>query len=218
MKFGPYSIEYPGSLIMKELEIDLVYNTYHIVGSNGSGKTTLLNMVIEECDRQSYEYAFINQNYRANWLWWKSIRQNLEYPLNMFGGNSKIEDNSEFKYHEKWLTPLLSKQTQVDFSKMNEQTSVGVSGGQLQKLVFLRELILKPQILLLDEAFSALDTEAVKEICAWLKEAQKRINFKILSISHDPKIIGYLGGHVLEVSKDKNLQVNVRQVDISQYA
>jgi ABC-type Mn2+/Zn2+ transport system ATPase subunit len=217
MKFGPYSIDYPNSLIMNDVELDLVYNTYHIIGSNGSGKSTLLNAIIEECDKQSYEYAFINQNYRANWLWWKSIRQNLEYPLNKSGGNSRIEDNSEYSYHEQWLSPLLSKKTQVDFSTMNEQNSMGVSGGQLQKLVFLRELVLKPQLLLLDEAFSALDTEAVKEICAWLKEAQKRINFKIISISHDPKIIGYLGGHVLEVTKSKDFEVTVEQVDISHY-
>jgi ABC-type Mn2+/Zn2+ transport system ATPase subunit len=217
MKFGPYFINYPDSLRMDGVSLDLVHDTYHIVGSNGSGKSTLLSAIVDECNKQSYEYSFINQNYRANWLWWKSIRQNLEYPLNLGGGKLSIESNSEYVYHKKWLEPLLSKKTQVDFSQMNEQESVGVSGGQLQKLVFLRELVLKPQLLLLDEAFSALDVEAVIEICNWLKEAQKRLNFKILSISHDPQILKLLGGHVIEVVKDKNFEVTVRSTDLQYY-
>lgn len=210
MKFGPFSVSWPGSLLIKDVEIELDKQVYHIVGKNGTGKSTLLNCIVNECNIQSLEYAFINQNYRENWLWWKSIRQNLEFPLNIHGGNSRIEDNTEYQHHKDWLDPLLEKQNQVDFSLQSETSSVGVSGGQLQKLVFLRELILKPQLLFLDEAFSALDVEAVRDICQWLMEAQQRIGFKIVSISHDPKILEYLPGEILEVRKNKSFEVSVR--------
>ena len=209
MKFGPFNLIYPDSLIIKDIELDLDQKIYHIVGKNGSGKSTIMNSILEECNTQSLEYAFINQNYRSNWLWWKSIRQNLEFPLNLNGGSAVIEDNTEYRYHKDWLDPLLNKQNQVDFSVENELNSIGVSGGQLQKLVFLRELILKPQLLMLDEAFSALDVEAVRDICKWLLEAQERIGFKIISISHDPKILQYLPGEILEVRKSKAFKLSV---------
>ena len=209
MRFGPFSLTYPESLIIDDISLDLDKPVYHIVGKNGSGKSTLLNLVLDACESDSFEYAFINQNYRENWLWWKSIRENLEYPLNLDGGQAKIEDNTEYRYHQAWLEPLLNKRTQVDFSTQSESASAGVSGGQLQKLVFLRELLLKPQLLFLDEAFSALDVEAVRDICSWLLEAQGRIGFKIISISHDPKILGYLPGEILEVRKDEDYRVSV---------
>lgn len=210
MHFGPFNLVYPDSLVIEDIRLELEKPVYHIVGKNGSGKSTLLNLVLDACESDSFEYAFINQNYRENWLWWKSIRQNLEYPLNLNGGQAKIEDNTEYEYHRDWLEPLLNKRTQVDFSKQSETASAGVSGGQLQKLVFLRELLLKPQLLFLDEAFSALDVEAVRDICRWLLSAQERIGFKIISISHDPKILEYLPGEILEVRKDEANRVSVR--------
>ena len=210
MRFGPFSLSYPGSLQIEDVTLDLDKPVYHIVGKNGSGKSTILNLVLEACAKDSFEYAFINQNYRENWLWWKSIRQNLEFPLNLDGTNARIEDNTEYAFHQDWLEPLLNKKPQADFSSQSETSSAGVSGGQLQKLVFLRELILKPQLLFLDEAFSALDVEAVRDICAWLLESQKRIGFKIISISHDPKILTYLPGEILEVTKDQDNQVHIK--------
>lgn len=211
MKFGPFNLVYPGSLTLDNVSVEISNSTYHIVGKNGTGKSTIMTQILKQAGNQSLEYAYINQNYRSNWLWWKSIRQNLEYPLNLYstGPHLKIETNSEYPYHKDWLAPLLDQKNQVDFSTQNELDNIGVSGGQLQKLVFLRELILKPQLLLLDEAFSALDVEAVEEICSWLKEAQQRLGFKIISISHDPKILEYLQGDVLEVKKDAKNNVTI---------
>ncbi|MFM5960608.1 MAG: ATP-binding cassette domain-containing protein, partial [Dolichospermum sp.] len=152
----------------------------------------------------------INQNYRQNWLWWYSPAKNLSLAAGL-KNEKEIYDLPEVEDQWSWLEKLLTGNAKtVNFAKADELASINLSGGQLQRLILFRELLRKPKFLLLDEVFSALDKTVVKELIEWLLEEQKKFDFKIIAISHDPEILEMLPGEVLDFSKDDQANLSVK--------
>jgi NitT/TauT family transport system ATP-binding protein len=156
-----------------------------------------MKLILDECLKQKLNFAFVDQNYRSSWLWWRSVKDNLTLPLINTG--KKLEDLDEYQSEMSWLQPLLDKQ-------IGESSNPNLSGGQLQRLVIFRELLLKPKIVLLDEAFSALDIEVAEQQSQWLLSQQKAIGFKLVSIAHDSRILTYLPGTVINLSLQPQTQ------------
>lgn len=74
-----------------------------------------------------------------------------------------------------------------------------ISGGQKQRVALARALAAKPDILLLDEPFSALDPPLRARMRAELAALQTRLDLQMLVITHDPADAEALGEHVLEI-------------------
>jgi putative ABC transport system ATP-binding protein len=211
-KFGPFNLDLLPALNISNLSLDLEANISHFWGENGVGKSTVMNLVLEELLERDINFAFVNQNYRQNWLWWYTIEQNL-----MLAAGRK--SSSEFyrlpqvidQWH--WLEKILKNKTNnVDFSKQDEINSVNLSGGQLQRLTLFREILRQPDYLLLDEVFSALDKDVAAKLIEWLLLEQNKYGFKIVTISHDTEILKLLPGHVYDFEKDStaNLKITKR--------
>ena len=74
-----------------------------------------------------------------------------------------------------------------------------ISGGQQQRTALARALATGPDILLLDEPFSALDPPLRARMRKELAELQARVGLHMLVITHDPADVEALGEHVLEM-------------------
>lgn len=82
-----------------------------------------------------------------------------------------------------------------------------ISGGQKQRVAFARALIRKPEALLLDEPFSALDNPLRIEMRQFLQDVKRRFSMPIVLVTHDleeaaslsDKIIVYSNGNVAQV-------------------
>jgi ABC-type Mn2+/Zn2+ transport system ATPase subunit len=218
MKFGPYNLDLSPRLILNEIKLEIQDPVNHFKGKNGVGKTTLINEIVKECIAKKLDFAYINQNYRQNWLWWYSLAENLELAIygklpNKFG--PKLEDykfikTAEIQQELYWLKPLLnSSPKQVLFNTQPEISTIDLSGGQLQRVILLRELLRKPKILILDEAFSALDKQVLPEVLDWLKKWQAEFPFILISISHDKNILELLPGKIWEISQNSNLEMQI---------
>lgn len=214
MHFGPFSVNLD-RLKIDNLEIDLDSKINHFWGKNGVGKSTLMNLIISELEKQNISFCYVNQNYRQNWFWWLSVRQNLELAMkassNKYYHYTKIEELPAYASNKSWLEPLiLMNSGQINFSTQNELDSISLSGGQLQRVLLFRELLLKPKFVFLDEAFSALDKNITKELINWLLLEQKNEDFKIISISHNPEIVQQMPGNIFELTQnhDKFLQIH----------
>jgi ABC-type Mn2+/Zn2+ transport system ATPase subunit len=220
MKFGPYNLDLSPRLILKNIELEIDDSVNHFWGKNGVGKTTLVNQIVKECISKNQDFAYINQNYRQNWLWWYNLADNLELAVfgklpSKFGRKLSLNDYEFMKLPEiqaelEWLLPLLNSQNkQVLFNIQSEISSVDLSGGQLQRVILLRELLRKPKILILDEAFSALDKKVLPETLDWLISWQKQFPFKLITISHDKIILEKLEGKVWEITVNSNMEMEI---------
>ncbi|MFJ4288505.1 ATP-binding cassette domain-containing protein [Cupriavidus sp. NPDC089707] len=78
-----------------------------------------------------------------------------------------------------------------------------ISGGQKQRVALARALVAQPDIVLLDEPFSALDPALRARMRAELRTLQASLEVPMLVISHDPADVEALGDHVLEIREGR---------------
>ncbi|GAB1845349.1 ATP-binding cassette domain-containing protein [Achromobacter xylosoxidans] len=74
-----------------------------------------------------------------------------------------------------------------------------ISGGQKQRVALARALMLKPEIVLLDEPFSALDSQLRGKMRLELNALQRQLDVPMLLITHDPADVEALADEVFEV-------------------
>ncbi|WP_292655375.1 ABC transporter ATP-binding protein [Nitratifractor sp.] len=151
-----------------------------IVGPSGGGKTTLLRLCAGLLDRQegSIENSFKTQAIAfqdPRLLPWKNVIDNIAFGLKALGV-PKAE--REKRAREIALTFDLEEE---DFDKFPKE----LSGGMSQRVSFARALVTQPELLFLDEPFSALDIGLKRELQNHIIEliAQKAIT--IFFITHD---------------------------------
>ncbi|CAG2149259.1 ATP-binding cassette domain-containing protein [Cupriavidus numazuensis] len=78
-----------------------------------------------------------------------------------------------------------------------------ISGGQKQRVALARALVAQPDIVLLDEPFSALDPALRVRMREELRALQASLDVPMLVISHDPADVEALGEHVLEIREGR---------------
>lgn len=156
-----------------------------IVGPSGCGKSTLLSLL---CDLIKPEAGTIyirppenNHDSRMGYMLqkdnlfeWRSIYKNVMLGLEI--NNKKTPENIAYVNH------LLE---QYDLAGFKSAKPSQLSGGMRQRAALIRTLALKPDILLLDEPFSALDyqtrLEVREDICSILRKEKKTV----ILVTHD---------------------------------
>jgi NitT/TauT family transport system ATP-binding protein len=151
-----------------------------IVGPSGGGKTTLLRLCADLLDIQegSVTNTFVNKSFAfqdARLLPWKNVIDNIALGLLAKGWDKNIA--------KKMAQDIALKfgLEQEDFDKFPKD----LSGGMRQRVSFSRALVVKPDILFLDEPFSALDIGLKQELQTHLIELISKKEVSILFITHD---------------------------------
>lgn len=148
-----------------------------VVGPNGCGKTTLLRIIagIEEPDEGRVEVTgrlgLVPQDDVL--LPWATLESNIGLGLR-FRGYSK----SEVRVKVLRVARLLGIEGYL--SKYPRQ----VSGGTARKASIARALVLEPDVLLLDEPYSGLDTTSIRSLQEVLKRLNESYSVAMLAVSH----------------------------------
>lgn len=149
-----------------------------IVGPSGSGKSTLLNIIsklIEPTVGEIYVDGEIGYMFQRDHLFnWRTVWKNI-----MLGLEIKKEKNQENIDKTK---ELLTKYGLIDFINSYPQE---LSGGMRQRIALIRTLATNPQVLLLDEPFSALDYQTRINVSEDIFKMIKDSNVSAILVTHD---------------------------------
>ncbi len=152
-----------------------------VLGPSGSGKSTLLRAIagLEPLDSGSIEFenpderlAVVFQN--AALFPWLSVRENVA-----IGGRYRRNRDRYSRQHVEELLSILGLVEHAD-SYPDE-----LSGGQAQRAAVGRALAIRPDILLLDEPFSALDPALRTILQSWLRDLIDRLQLTAVIVTHD---------------------------------
>jgi len=173
-----------------------------VFGPNGCGKSTLINMVAglipvdagrilfdgQTIDEIKFGYVF--QNYREALFPWMRAFDNIAYPLKMM----QVSPAERRARTEKLVAHLGIK---LDLNLYPYQ----MSGGQQQLVSIMRALVVEPEILFLDEPFSALDYEMTLFMREQLQRLFMETGTTTVLVSHDLEEAVYLADRVLLLSR-----------------
>tara|TARA_B100000035_G_C21035388_1_gene570646 strand:- start:3990 stop:5738 length:1749 start_codon:yes stop_codon:yes gene_type:complete len=223
LEFKRVSLKYPETNIEALSEIDFKINTGQslgIIGSVGSGKSTVLELIVRNYDPDSGKILIDNKNLKDHNI--EVIRRDIGYVpqttflfsdtiynnINFGNINSKAED---IQYYSKIACihdDIMSFPKK--YASMLGERGINLSGGQKQRLAIARALIKKPQILILDDSLSALDTETEHNVIKNLKKEIKDItkiivSHRISTIEKCDLILVLNSGKVIEYGTHKKL-------------
>ncbi len=190
--------------------------TLALVGESGSGKSTVANMILnllnptsgkvyfkgQDCsefnDKELFELRrrlqVVFQNPYGSLDPMYSIYRVIEEPLLVHKLGTKAERTARVSE----LLDLVSLPRSVMRRYPNE-----LSGGQRQRVAVARALALRPEVVVLDEAVSALDVLVQNQILHLLNDLQARLNLSYLFITHDLAVVRQIADDVAVMEHGK---------------
>ena len=194
--------------------------TLGVIGHTGSGKTTLVNLILRLFEIKEGE-LFIDGKDIKTFLF-KSLRTSIGYvPQETFLFSETIENNIAYSEQsfEKDKVILASKISQIykdvdnfpkRFETMLGERGINLSGGQKQRTSIARAILADPKILILDDAFSAVDTYTEEEILNGLKDVMEvrttiLISHRVSTLKNSDRIIVLKEGMIAEAGTHESL-------------
>lgn len=150
-----------------------------IVGPSGCGKSTLLSIIAGLISPESGEVIVNGSNIgymlqKDNLFEWFNVYKNVTLGLDI---QHKLNQNSKDEVYSMMSTYGLGN---FKFAKPSQ-----LSGGMRQRAALIRTLALEPDILLLDEPFSALDYQTRLEVCDDISGIIKKEGKTAVLVTHD---------------------------------
>jgi len=156
-----------------------------LMGPSGSGKSTLGKMMaliigptagrVEWSPRfrNRSDVVYMDQHPMNSVFPWQTVRRNLEYPLEKLNWGEQ-----ESRARVDYLTSLFRLEPLLD------ALPAKISGGELQRVALARCLSWRPELVILDEPFAALDRELKSDISLALGQLAAKDGMTIVLITH----------------------------------
>ena len=190
-------------------------HTLGVVGESGSGKTTMGLTLLRLHEPTGGEVIFDGQNLLTLS---DRERQVMRRRIQIVFQNPYASLNPRFTIGQTLVEPMAVHRIGADTAEREERarallTKVGLgpetfgkyphefSGGQRQRVAIARCLTLNPEVLVLDEAVSALDVSVQAQVLNLLRDLQDELGLAYVFISHDLAVVRFISDEVL-VMKD----------------
>ncbi len=182
--------KYGDNTVIPDLSLEVKDGEFFtLLGPSGCGKTTLLRMIagfntieggdfyfgntrINDLDPAKRNIGMVFQNYAI--FPHLTVRKNVE-----FGLKNKKVPKEEIKEETDKFMKLMHIDEYAD--RMPDK----LSGGQQQRVALARALVIKPDVLLMDEPLSNLDAKLRVEMRTVIKEIQKEVGITNIYVTHD---------------------------------
>ena len=181
-----------------------------LIGPSGGGKSTLLKVLAgiilnyegevlidgKTVDPKIHRIGLIPQNYGL--VKWRTVEENIFLSTKVKDGKKNID----ISFYEKILKELKLKELVKRYPSQ-------LSGGQMQRVSMARALLLKPNLLLMDESFSALDAMTREEVQELFLEVWEEHQVTTILVTHDIKEAIYLAKDIAVISEAPGTIVDV---------
>ncbi len=187
-----------------------------VFGPNGCGKSTLINIISGLLPHDSGSILFdgktiaetrigyVFQNYREALFPWSRAIENIAYPLRRMGlGRTE---------RKRRIEALIARfDVPIDFNRYPYE----LSGGQQQTVSIMRALVVEPEVLFLDEPFSALDYEMTLLMRDQLQKVFMDTRTTTVLVSHDLEEAVWLADKVLLLTRQPTRIAEFVDIDIA---
>lgn len=181
---------YGDNTIIPDLSLDIGKKEFFtLLGPSGCGKTTLLRMIagfntieggefyfddtcINDMDISKRNIGMVFQNYAIFPHY--TVQQNVEFGLK----NRKLPKDEIQKATKEFLKLM-------QITEYKDRMPERLSGGQQQRVALARALVIKPDVLLMDEPLSNLDAKLRLEMRQVIRNLQKEVGITTVYVTHD---------------------------------
>lgn len=197
-------------------------DTLGIVGKTGAGKTTILKLIMREYD--NYQGDILINNHRLQEYTLDALLHSIGYvPQDHFLFSMTVRDNIRFGAPRTSQEEVerIAKEASVHedilgftekYDTMVGERGVSLSGGQKQRISIARALLVQPELLILDDALSAVDAKTEEKILSNLRETRKNrttiiSTHRLSSVKHANEILVIDEGKILERGTHEELML-----------
>ncbi len=193
---------FDNQLVLNDLSLTVNSGEFvTLFGPNGCGKSTLLSLIagLERPDSGKIEFAdakdniprfgFVFQNYNESMLPWRTVGGNVELAFEAIETPKGERHTRAFKLLES-----------VGLQDKYDEYFYQLSGGMKQLVAICRAMAQTPDILMLDEPFSALDYTAIRSMELELLHIWEQSQCTALCVSHDVDEAVFLADRVVVLS------------------
>ena len=194
-----------------------------LVGESGCGKSTLARTILRAVDATEGHIVFDGEDITgAKGKRLKELRRSMQFvfqdPYGAFDPKMTLGTSLEAPLRHHGMKDRTQRQQRmlemldrVGLEEaMLERRPSECSGGQLQRMVIARALLLEPTFLICDEPTSALDASIRAQILNLLVELKDQLDLTLVLISHDLRVVRYLCDRVAVMYLGKIVEVAPR--------
>jgi len=204
---------YDGNHVLDHISIDLEKGMFmSLLGPSGCGKTTILRIIagltksdggmvtlngssIDHLPPNKRNMGIVFQSYAL--FPHMTVQQNIAYGL-----EQRKMDKNQIKKEVQEAIEM------VQLTGFEHRKPKQLSGGQQQRVALARALVIKPELLLLDESLSALDKKLRMDMQVELRQIQKRVGITTIFVTHDQEEAMTMSDKIALMNKGKIVQVD----------
>ena len=181
-----------------------------LVGPSGCGKSTLLR-IIAGLIKPSSGSIMMPSNIKLSMVFqnfalfpWLTVRENISFGLHVRGDDKKLIDSTADRLID-----------EIGLSGFDDKHIKELSGGMKQRVGIARALAMEPDVLLLDEPFSALDVFTANKLRDDLLKIWKKNSLTIIMVSHLIEEAIQLADKIIVLSANPGKVKAVKEIDLS---
>ncbi len=200
-----------------------------ILGSSGAGKSTILKIISGLVSQDNGRIKIDGLDISNYPVEKRNIGYIFQSPL-LFP-HMTVEENIAFGLQvKKWDSQSIAKRIcelvkLLQIEGLEKRLPSMISGGQQQRVAIARALAPKPNILLMDEPFSSLDSKLREEMGELVKEIQEKLNLTIIFVTHDKnesltlshEIAILLDGGIAQIDTPKNVYYKPNSKKVAEF-
>lgn len=192
IKIDSLTVYYNDNLALDSVSVDIQPQDFvAIIGPNGAGKSTLLKSIMRQIKPVSGSISLPKEHKKIMAYLPQSHQIERNFPISVeefISAGAWLRTSFWRHFSHKEHTRLHEALRTVKLIGMEKRQISELSGGQFQRMLFARMLMQDASILLLDEPFTAIDSQTVFDLMQVLRDCQKQ-GKTIIAVVHDLSLV-----------------------------